>query len=246
MLAPLRQDPASTGIFCDFDGTLAPIVDDPAAALAVPGTAGVLAGLASRYARVGIISGRPAAFLAEHFAGRGLMLSGLYGLEEVTAEGVVSNDAAEAWRSAVDEVAGRTERAGIAGVGVERKGLSVTLHYRTDPALEPETRLWAETEAQRTGLVVHAARMSYELRPPVPCTKGTVLAEAGAGLGAVCFMGDDHADIEAFDVLDALQAGGTHCLRVAVASTEAPAELLARADAVVDGPTGVLALLRRL
>lgn len=174
------------------------------------------------------------------------MLSGLYGLEEVTAEGVVSNAAAEAWRPVVDEVAGWAETARIAGVGVERKGLSVTLHYRTDPTLEAAVRAWAESEARRTGLVVHGARMSYELRPPVTCTKGTVLAEAATGLDAVCFMGDDHADIEAFDVLDSLEAGGVQSLRVAVASVEAPAELIARADLVVEGPAGVLDLLRRL
>jgi hypothetical protein len=37
-----------------------------------------------------------------------------------------------------------------------------------------------------------------------------------------------------------------HTLRVAVASSEAPADLLDRADLVLDGPPAVLAFLRRL
>ncbi len=37
-LAPLRPDPATAGIFSDFDGTLSPIVRDPAVAEPVPGS----------------------------------------------------------------------------------------------------------------------------------------------------------------------------------------------------------------
>ena len=37
-LAPLRRDPATAGIFSDFDGTLSPIVRDPAVAEPVPGS----------------------------------------------------------------------------------------------------------------------------------------------------------------------------------------------------------------
>ncbi len=37
-LAPLRGDPATAGIFSDFDGTLSPIVRDPAVAEPVPGS----------------------------------------------------------------------------------------------------------------------------------------------------------------------------------------------------------------
>ncbi|HET7722531.1 MAG TPA: trehalose-phosphatase, partial [Acidimicrobiales bacterium] len=83
LLAPFRDDPDRTGVFTDFDGTLAPIVEDPAAARPLPGVVDALAALAGRYGRVGVISGRPASFLAEHLGGRGVFLSGLYGLEFV-------------------------------------------------------------------------------------------------------------------------------------------------------------------
>jgi trehalose 6-phosphate phosphatase len=59
-------------------------------------------------------------------------------------------------------------------------------------------------------------------------------------------VGDDRGDLPAYDALDRMAAQGVHALRVAVASDEAPAELLARADLVLDGPPAVVALLRRL
>jgi trehalose 6-phosphate phosphatase len=88
--------------------------------------------------------------------------------------------------------------------------------------------------------------MSYELRPPVERDKGAVVAEAAGGRGQVCFLGDDRGDVSAFDALDRLAAAGATVVRVAVASSEAPDELLERADLVVDGPQGALAVLRAL
>nr|MBA3955769.1 trehalose-phosphatase [Acidimicrobiia bacterium] len=46
--------------------------------------------------------------------------------------------------------------------------------------------------------------------------------------------------------LDRLAATGIHTVRVAVGSDEAPVELMERADWVVDGPVGALALLEAL
>ncbi len=60
--------------------------------------------------------------------------------------------------------------------------------------------------------------------------------------GAALYAGDDRTDVDAFRGLDGLELG----VRVAVASPEAPAELLVAADLVVTGTDGVLALLRRL
>ena len=59
-------------------------------------------------------------------------------------------------------------------------------------------------------------------------------------------MGDDLGDVPAFATLDRMEAAGARVVRVAVRSDEAPSELLDRADVVVDGPAGALALLREL
>jgi trehalose 6-phosphate phosphatase len=104
----------------------------------------------------------------------------------------------------------------------------------------------ADEEAERSELVVGEGRQSLELRPPLPTSKGTVVAEAAAGLEAACFLGDDHGDLTAFDALDELAESGATTLRVGVRSEEAPEELLDRADLVVDGPEQVVELLRSL
>jgi trehalose 6-phosphate phosphatase len=247
LFAPFWADPAGSAVFTDFDGTLAPIVDDPASSRPLPGAVDVLAALAGRYGRVGVISGRPAAFLQSHLGGRGLFLSGLYGLELAPGDGEIHTlPAAEGWREVVDEVTARAEADLPPRMGVERKGLSVTVHYRTDPARAGEAAAWARAEAETTGLVVHPARMSYELRPPVERDKGAVLFEAVEERRQACFLGDDRGDLPAFDALDRLAAGGATAVRVGVASPEAPEELLERADLVVDGPEGALSVLRAL
>ena len=248
LLAPFRDDPDGTGVFTDFDGTLSPIVDDPAAALPLPGVVDALEALAGRYGRVGVISGRPASFLQTHLGGRGVFLSGLYGLEFVEEGGgeVQAIEEAAPWREIVDEVATAGESTLPDGIGVERKGLCLTVHHRRDPSLEPESRAWVEGQAEETGLVVHPARMSFELRPPLERDKGTVLAEAAAGRRQVCFLGDDRGDLTAFDTLDRMAAEGATVLRVGIDSPEAPDELLERADIVVEGPEGALRILRGL
>lgn len=248
LLAPFREDPEGTGVFTDFDGTLAPIVDDPAEAAPLDGVVVALEALAGRYGRVGVISGRPASFLVEHLGGRGVFLSGLYGLEYVEDDGeqVQAIDEAAPWREVVEEVAAAGDADLPAGISVERKGLCLTVHHRRNPSLEPESRAWVEARAEQTGLVVHPARMSFELRPPLERDKGTVLAEAAGGRRQVCFLGDDRGDLTAFDALDRMAGAGATVLRVGVDSAEAPAELLERADIVVDGPEGALRLLRGL
>src|SRR5881409_2984582 len=60
LLAPLRRDPGHSAILSDIDGTLAPIVTDPADATVPEGTRNLLRGLARRYALVACLSGRRA------------------------------------------------------------------------------------------------------------------------------------------------------------------------------------------
>jgi len=244
-LAVLAAQPDRSGVYTDFDGTLAPIVEDPAAARALRGTAEALRALADRYARVGVISGRPVRFLLANVAAPRVDLWGEYGLERVVDGDVRAAEGAASWRDAVEGVAARADVAGVAE-RVERKSLSVTLHWRADPQREAAVRTWAAEEAARTGLEILPARKAVELRPPLRRDKGTALSEAAAGLGAACFMGDDRGDLAAFDALDRLASAGMHVTRIAVRSTEMPDELERRADVVVDGPHGALDLLRAL
>ncbi len=244
-LAALREDPAATGIFTDFDGTLAPIVDDPAAAAPVPGAPELLDRLTRHYAVVAAISGRPVSFLAERLP-PSVLAVGLYGLEVRRAGRIEVDPDAERWRSVVADAATRAEADGPAGMAVEPKGLSLTLHYRQHPELGDRVADLARRIAEGTGLLVGDARRSVELHPPVAADKGTALRDLATGLGAACFLGDDRGDLTAFRALDDLAADGLRAVKVAVGSDEAPAELLDAADVTVAGPAAAVELLRTL
>lgn len=258
-LARFRAGPGSAGVLTDFDGTLAPIVVDPGASRPLPEVVDLLHRLAERYRTVAVISGRPAAFLVHHLElaerrdgharpGHGLLAVGLYGLERADGAEVTTDPRVLEWVGVVDEVADLADRQAPPGVIVERKGFSLTLHYRTAPEAAGWAGGWAAAQAARTGLHLHPARMSEELRPPLPVDKGTVVADLAAALDATCFVGDDIGDLPAFAALDAVARArpATVTLKVAVASDEAPPELLAAADVVVDGPRGAAGLLGRL
>jgi trehalose 6-phosphate phosphatase len=91
-------------------------------------------------------------------------------------------------------------------------------------------------------------KMVLELVPTDrPMKGGAVERIAGeAALEAVLFAGDDVADLDAFAALDRLSARGLTAVKVAVRGPETPAPLLEAADLQVEGPEGLVALLRDL
>ncbi len=248
-LAPWLTNSSRAAVLTDFDGTLAAIVDDPTDAVPLPSASDTLALLARRYARVAVISGRPVEYLLMHL-GRadGVVFVGLYGLERATGGDTPTIEVvpeAITWAATVDRVAADATAEAPPGVGVEHKGLAVTLHVRTAREHAGWAEAWAESHAKSTGLVVHPGKKSVELRPPVKADKGTVVTELAEGLDAVCFLGDDRGDLPAFDALARLSSA-LHTLAVAVRSDEVPKELLGAADLVVDGPAGAVAFLQQL
>jgi trehalose 6-phosphate phosphatase len=244
----LQRAPERTGVFLDFDGTLSAIVVDPAAARPVAGAVEALHALAARYAVVAVVSGRPVRFLVEHLrlAGAAVRAFGLYGLESASGDEVEAHPEALAWQGEISAAATAAEATAPAGVGVERKGLTLALHVRPAPEHDEWARAFADAEAAARGLHVDRGRLSYELRPPLAIDKGTVVGELTLGLDAACFIGDDRGDLLAFDALDRFAADGGLALKAAVRSDEAPPELIERADAILDGPADVVAQLRVL
>jgi len=258
LLKPFLATPRRAAVLTDYDGTLAPVVEDPRAARPLDGAVPLLHELARFYRRVAVISGRPASFLVKvlhlerdelvkgEAAGGGLVVSGLYGLEAASGGGVTVHPDCERWRPVVHRMADEAEEQAPPGVYVERKGLTVTLHFRTAPELAGWVRHWAEETAKRSGLGVHPARMSYELVPPIPMDKCRVVRDLSQGLEAVCFFGDDLGDLPAYAVLDDLRAAGVATLKVVARSLETAEAVLEAGDVCVDGPKGAFDLLRRL
>ncbi len=230
----------------DFDGTLAPIVEDPTAARPIVGAVEVLTALAARGHEVAVVSGRPLSFLVQHLPEQ-LTLVGLYGLEMRRRGELVEHPDAPEWRATMAEVAQRATSEGPHGMLVELKGLSITLHYRTHPELAEQVGDFAANAARAAGLEVRGARRSVELHPPIDEDKGTALLRLADGSdGAVLYLGDDVGDLPAFDALDQLAATGRPVWKIGVESDELSPTLRERADVMVDGPAGSLALLRSL
>jgi trehalose 6-phosphate phosphatase len=238
----------------DFDGTVAPIVDDPEAARPLPGVVELLERLAARYAAVALVSGRPASYLAEHAAARGVTYLGLYGLQEVR-DGLVWVDprleAAQAAVAAARESLRDHAAVRASGAHLEDKRYSVAVHTRR--VADPDR--WAapidqaaRQIADRHGLEVVPGKLVWELRPAVRSDKGDAVRRVVAESGAreVVMVGDDLGDLAAFAAVAGHAAQGGDGLRVAVRSAEAPPALLAEADLVVEGPAGVLDFLQRL
>jgi trehalose 6-phosphate phosphatase len=244
-LAPFRDAPQAAALVVDYDGTISPIVTDAAAAVPHPAVPDLLARLRDELGLVAVVSGRPVDFLAPLLP-VGLVFAGLYGLE-VAADGERrDHPQAGNWREVIDDVGGRAEARAPEGVVVERKGLSLTLHYRAVPEQAAATEAFANDEALRSGLIARPARMSWELHPPIEVDKGTAVLDLADDFRAVAFAGDDLGDLPGYDALDELEQRGVATLRIAVDSPEAPLELLDRADVVVDGPAGLVELLGSL
>jgi trehalose 6-phosphate phosphatase len=241
-------------ICLDFDGTLSPVVDDPQAARPLQGIVELLEPLARRFAAVAIISGRPAPYLAEHLGASGVRYLGLYGLQEVHLGQIAVDPRLEAARPTVAaaEAALRDSPAvRESGAWLEDKIYSVAVHTRRVPDrdrwADPVDRT-ARQIAEEHGLELIPGKLVWELRPAVRGDKGDavrrVVAESGARTAVV--VGDDLGDLPAFAAVAQLVEEGHTGLRVAVRSEEAPHDLLAAADLVLEGPKGVLEFLRRL
>ncbi|MFC4056592.1 trehalose-phosphatase [Actinomadura syzygii] len=254
-LDAIRKAPAAAVLGFDFDGTLAPIVDDPAAARAHPGAAPALARLAPLVGALVIVTGRPAAVAVEYggFEGiDGLVVLGQYGLERWESGALTEPEPPPGVAEARAKLPGVLAAAGAApGVFVEDKRHALAVHTRR--CAEPEVALerlrsLVAALAERTGLVVEPGRFVLELRPP-GMDKGRALRsfldERGERPSAVLFAGDDLGDLAAFDAIDELRADGVPGVLVCSGSTEVTA-LADRADLVVDGPPGVVALLEAL
>jgi trehalose 6-phosphate phosphatase len=252
----------STVVGLDFDGTLAPIVDDPDSAHIHPDAPGVLLELSSVVRAVAVVTGRPARKVlalggldevgAEiGAAGRELFVFGQYGFERwsSTSRRVVSPRPPQGLSGFLRELPEVLREADAPDAFVEDKGLAIAVHTRRldDPVgaferLEPRVRDLAE----RHGMAVEPGRNVVEARSP-GMDKGTVVRALVGDLdaGGFLFAGDDLGDLEAFAAVEELRDQGLPTLLVCSASDEESA-LLDRSDVVVKGPDGVLDLLRRL
>lgn len=235
--------------FFDFDGTLAPVDDDPTAVQPAPKVLTALEALAPHVRRIAIVSARPVEFLRDHLGGlAGIDLYGLYGLEHSHSGGeTVTEPAALPWVPTMAELADQARAELPPGALVEFKRLSVALHWRTAPQLGDLVQEWGRARAERLGLRCQAGRMVLELKPPVDRDKGMVIGEVVRDAGGAWYFGDDVSDIKAFAALRARAAADPDFIGVcvAVANPETGHEVADAADLTLDSPAALADFLTR-
>jgi trehalose 6-phosphate phosphatase len=255
-LRPLRAEPSRAGVFCDVDGTLAPIVGRAEDARVPEEVAVLLGRLARRYGCVACVSGRSAAEARRLVGVGGIAYAGSHGAEllEPGAAAPRVVPAFKSWERRVRRFADEhdTPELRLLRVRIEDKGPIIAFHWRgvpdEDAALAQLERIASEAEA--AGLGIHWARKVLEVRPPVPIDKGHAIRDlvTRADLRTALYGGDDATDLDAFEALEGLAEDGalTSAVRVGVRSEEGPAAIVERADVVVDGVDGFIRVLAAL
>lgn len=205
-------------IGCDFDGTLAPIVDHAEQA-ALPEEARRalerlrdLAGV-----QVAIISGRSLADLHQRVGISGLHYAGNHGLEmrphhgaEILAPGAGVGQMK--LRETLEQLEAILPR--VPGVWVEDKHWTASVHYRL--AAEEHHALVGQlvntTLEGISELTLRQGLRTWEIRPSIQWNKGTALTwfmeQCGVPVPGTAFLGDDVTDLDAFAVI----AGGWPCV----------------------------------
>lgn len=191
-------------LFLDYDGTLAPIVDDPAAAWPHPDVPALLPALAAAH-EVVVVTGRDLATLARLLGDVRVRAVGLHGSEAGWTDGTVEHRAGEAHADVLAALRAAVPEA--EGVRVEDKGHAFAVHYRHAPdagAARTALERWAADVPD--GLAAIWGKRVVELRP-ADVSKGTAVARIAAEHPdrTPVYLGDDVTDEDAFRALQALR-----------------------------------------
>lgn len=198
-------------LFLDYDGTLTPIVEDPAEATIPAETREVLRTVAGR-TPVAVISGRDLADVRRMVGIEGLWYAGSHGFDLVGPQGdreQRATDALPALDEAEEELR-RTVEEDIPGARVERKRFALSVHYRTmDPQSVPDLRRRVEqVAADHPELRVSGGKKIFEVRPDEDWDKGRAVRwlwdvlDLGSSSHHPIYIGDDFTDEDAFRMLD--------------------------------------------
>lgn len=236
----LRRRPSI--LVTDFDGTLSEIVADPLQASLVPGTREVLTVLRDRVDLVCVVSGRALTDVRHRVGVDGLAYAGNHGLEWAGLPGTADGSEASTAHLELAPLVPALQSAlgGLAGVWIEDKGLTLTIHFRAaENAAEVARAVWERASAVAgEGYRLRPGRLAVEIVPDALTGKERFVQRAIAAIGArgVVALGDDVSDLEVLRLVRRRAAQGFPGLAVGVRSGEAPAELAEAADVLLDGP----------
>jgi trehalose 6-phosphate phosphatase len=253
----IMERPGDTLIGVDFDGTLAPIIDNPDEAFAHPAAVAALSRLGPLVGVIAIITGRPAR-TAVRLGGfqqlpglESMVVLGQYGVERwdaATDEFSIPPEPA-AITAVSDELPELLEELGLTDVRVEHKGRAIGVHTRelgdSVAAFEQLAEPLGELAA-RHGLLIEPGKNVLEIRAP-GFDKGDALRQLvdEKSIQQVIFAGDDLGDLPAFRAVEELRGEGVPGLLICSGSHEEDA-LIELSDLIVEGPEGIADWLTRL
>jgi trehalose 6-phosphate phosphatase len=178
----------------DFDGTLAPIVRDPAAAAMRPRTSALLAKVAKLYPCV-VISGRSRADVMKKVDA--IALRAVFGNHGMEPSRNLHN---ARWLAALWHAQLASTLPRIAGVVIEDKSVSLAVHYRQARARAAVRRLVLIAAADLPGARIVEGKMVVNVLPAGAPDKGTALLTLCKRLrcGSAIYVGDDDNDEDVF------------------------------------------------
>ena len=219
-----RADRARYGhmlIALDFDGTIAPIVPHPEEAELLPEARSVLNALAQREdTDIALISGRSLTDLVERIGIADVYYAGNHGLEIRGPDLADTVSGARELQPRVQEIWHVLQAAvgDVAGIYLENKQLSLSVHYRRVDDERVQQRIEADVrrvfDEHRDGLRLTSGKRVLEVRPDIDWHKGKallfIIADIERARGArmlPMFVGDDKTDEDAFAALPESEAG---------------------------------------
>ena len=249
--------PEAAALVCDIDGTISPIAPTPADAHVPAAFRELLAALTRRLGLVVFATGRALEDGRRMIPLEGAAYVGTHGLETMTPDGSVSVDPqAERYVPLIRDVAEGAARdldCEALGVVIEDKRTVLAVHYRLaqDAAATRHEILARVIEpARERGLAIATGHFAFEVRPPLPFTKGSAvrrLLASGDYLSAIG-CGDDLTDITTFAALRdwGERDARRRTLAVAAVTDETPRPVLEAADVLVRATPGIHEVLARL
>ena len=195
-------------IFLDYDGTLTPIVNDPANAILAEETRAVIRRLSERWS-VAIISGRDLTDVQNMVDIADIVYAGSHGFDIVGPGGSYRDQKrGERFLPALGraEVELQNLLKDIPGARVERKRFTIAVHYRQvdDANVEAVQQCVDQVLSQHPELRKSFGKKVFELRPDIDWDKGKALLSLiealydDSGKVVPIYIGDDVTDEDAF------------------------------------------------
>jgi len=245
----LRRSPF--GLITDVDGTISPTAPTPQQAKISPLCQHYLSDLCNRMALIAAISGRPAIEIKDMIKIDGMVYIGNHCLERWSGSRSELTENAQDYSTLIKTVTDElTPLLSIAGIIIENKGVTATVHYRICPepqSVEREILKAVGALSQSKELRIVRGKMSINILPAADMNKGTATLDLirEYNLQGAIYLGDEITDVDAFKAVHAASRDTDFSgLAIGVVGQETLEEVLTESDFTLNGVSDVEGFLK--